>query len=1587
MDSTTNYDSLEGIAIIGMSGRFPGAKNIEEFWQNLRDGVESISVFTNEELTDAGIAPGLLDNPNHVKAGAVLEDVEYFDASFFGFNPKEAEMTDPQHRIFLECAWEALENAGYDTQRGESRIGIYAGASLNNYLSFNLNRDQIGSADSFQKLIGNDKDFLTTRVSYKFNLKGPSLTVQTACSTSLVATTLACQSLLNYQCDMALAGGVSIRVPQKTGYLYQEGGILSPDGHCRAFDADARGTIIGNGVGVVVLKRLEDAIADGDRIHAVIKGSAINNDGSEKVGYTAPSVNGQADAIAEALALAGVDPGTITYIETHGTGTVLGDPIEITALSNVFGANTEKKNFCAIGSVKTNIGHLDAAAGVTGLIKTVLALKHKLIPPSLNFQQPNPEIDFANSPFYVNTQLREWKENSTPRRAGVSSLGIGGTNAHVVLEEAPTVKASGSSRPWQLLVLSAKTESALETATTNLLAHLKQYPDLKLADVAYTLALGRRAFEHRRILVCQTLEDAVTALEAANEQKVIPIHVHATHPDPPASGTPLDKGGRGDRVSVASIFELGITAHLQEESDASSLAFMFPGQGAQYVDMGRELYQTEAIFREQVDRCAALLQPHIGMDLRSLLYPNQPNPEAAAEQLKQTCFAQPALFAIEYALAQLWMSWGISPQAMLGHSIGEYVAACLAGVMSVEDALALVAIRGRLMQQMPAGAMLAVSLPEAEVKSLLNEKLSLAASNAPSLCVVSGTLDAVDAIEAQLTAKGVECRRLHTSHAFHSQMMDSILKPFIEEVKKVKLNPPQIPFISNVTGTWITAAEATNPGYWATHLRQTVRFSEGISTLLQQPNRILLEVGAGRSLCTLAKQHSHQATGQVVLPSLRHPQEQNSDIAFLFHILGRLWLAGVSVNWSGFYAGEQRHRVPLPTYPFERQRYWIEPQTQLLETQILATSTGESKLGKSKITDWFYVPSWKQIPLVKTREISPACYLVFVDECEIGSQIVQRLQQTGQDAISVRVGEQFKQLDSNAYTINPACQDDYQTLIRAVREQGKTPNAIAHLWSITQSPPQSLETSQNLGFYSLIYLAPALGQQPVSNSIQLLVASNNLHDIIGDELLCPEKATIIGSCKVIPQEYPHINCRQVDVAISKSGTNNLVEQLLAELRADSKESMIAYRGNHRWVQTFEPVPLEKASQTRLRQGGVYLITGGMGGMGLVFAEYLAKTVQAKLILIGRSALPEKEQWQQWLAAHDALDPTSRKIQKLQELEAFGAEVLVVAADVANDEQMQNAIAQSLERFGEIHGVIHAAGVAGGGMIQLKTPEIVESVFAPKVMGTLVLNEVLKDVNLNFVVLCSSLSSIQGGFGQVDYSAANAFLDAFAHCNPFNARTISINWDAWQEVGMAVNTAVPEKLKKWREESLKNGILPAEAVDVLSRVLENSLSQVVISTQDLSDVIEQASNFSLSSDRAQTSDDSSQLSATRHPRPLQFNAYVAPRNEIEQGIANIWQELIGIEKIGIYDNFFELGGHSLLAVQTISRLRETFQVELPLRTLLFEASTVAELATVIAKKQPNPEQIAEIEQMLAEVENLSLDEIQALVAKESQASFR
>ncbi|AVH63679.1 polyketide synthase [Nostoc sp. 'Peltigera membranacea cyanobiont' N6] len=1361
MDNVNNNEELNNyeIAVIAMVGRFPGAKDIDEFWQNLSLGVESITWFTDEELLEAGVNPDWLSNPNYVKANAVLSGMELFDANFFGYSAKEAEIVDPQQRLFLESAWTALEQAGYNPQIYKGLIGVYAGLGLNSYLLNNLtpNRELLETVDPLQLLICSDKDFLPMRVAYKLNLTGPAVNVQTACSTSLAAVHFACQSLLNGECDMALAGGVSLSFLENTGYLYQEGMILSPDGHCRAFDANAQGTIGGSGVGIVVLKRLNEALADGDCIQAIIKGSAINNDGALKVGYTAPSINGQAAVIAEAQAVAGVDAETISYIEAHGTGTPLGDPIEIAALTQAFAQSTDKKGFCAIGSVKTNVGHLNAAAGVTGLIKSVMALQHKLLPPSLNFSTPNPKIDFANSPFYVNTTLSEWKTNNIPRRAGVSSFGIGGTNAHVILEEAPVFGQGAGGREqgrnYQLLVLSAKTAIALDRATSNLADHLKQHPELNLADVAYTLSIGRWVFNHRRMVVCQNLGEAVKVLSSLESKQVF--------------------------------------SNCTEVVDRS-VVFMFPGQGSQYVNMTREIYQTEAIFREQVDLCSEILLPQLGLDLRHLIYPDNENSDRASKQLQQTAIAQPAIFVIEYALTKLWQSYGVNPVAAIGHSIGEYVAACIAGVFSLEDALSLVAARGQMMQQLPNGAMLAIPLPEDRVKSLLGQELSLAAINQPFQCVVSGSTTAVDALENQLTTQGIECRRLHTNHAFHSQMMEPILEAFAHRVKQVTLNPPNIPYISNLTGTWITATQAINPDYYAQHLRSTVLFAQGVEKLLATPEQILLEVGPGRTLTTLAKRHPDKAAAQMVLTSVRHPQEEQSDIAFLFTTLGQLWLAGAKVDWFGFYKQEQHYRLPLPTYPFERQRYWIEPPRK----NVLEFQTTPSK--KPDIADWFYVPSWKRSPLsVSQLEHLQGSVLLFINECNLGSQLAKELKNEFQKVIVVKIGESFKKENQGSYTLNPRQSKDYETLLA---ELGDIPKTIVHLWSLAEkshaaSELAGIDQALDLGFYSLLFLAQAFGKQNVTDRFQLIVISNNMQDVTAEEKLRPDQATLIGPVRTIPKEYPYLSCRSVDVVIPQSETwqeKQLIRQLQAELKVKSDQQIIAYRKQHRWVQTFESVRLENSNRgiQRLKEGGVYLITGGLGGIGLALAEYLALTVKVKLILTGRSYFPAQTDWEQWLASHDAQDDTSYKIQKLQAIEKLGTKVLIVNADVTNLEQMQNAIAQALELFGQINGVIHSAGVPGGGVIQLKTPEIAQKVLVPKIRGTLVLDALFKDVQLDFFILCSSLSSILNDFGQVDYCAANAFLDAFAHhkTSENGTFTVSINWDGWQEVGMAAAAA-------------------------------------------------------------------------------------------------------------------------------------------------------------------------------------------------------
>lgn len=870
-------DTAECIAVVGMTARFPGAATLDEYWANLIGGVESLTVFPTDRPVD------------HVPTAGVVEHVDRFDAAFFGCSPAEALILDPQHRLFLECAWEALEDAGCDPSTYPGAIGVYGGSTETGYLEWlHSRRESLPAVSDLQLRVATGIDFLTSRVAYKLGLRGPAVTVQTACSTSLVAIHLAAQALLAGECDMALAGGATVTATPEPGE-YDEGGIVSQDGHCRAFDAEAGGTVTGSGVGIVVLKRLADALAEGDRIRAVLLGSAVNNDASVKIGFTAPSVDGQAQVIRAAQTVAQVETDTITYVEAHGTATPLGDPIEVAALTKAFRESTDRRGFCLLGSVKTNIGHADAAAGVAGFIKTVMALEHGLIPPTLHFRRPNPRLELETSPFAVNTTLTAWKPAGFPRRAGVSAFGIGGTNAHAILQEPPPRNSDASGPRQQLLVLSARTRPALEEATSRLARHLRSHPELPLADVAWTLQAGRKAHPHRRVLVGRSHEDAVQALGAPEVARVI-------------------TSGREPRERP--------------------VVFMFPGQGGQHVGMGRELYETESTFREEVDRACELATPRLGLDLRSVLYP--PRGDAAAAEdasalIGHMSVGQPAVFIVEYALARLWMRWGVRPDAVVGHSLGAFAAACVAGVLPLPDAVQLVVGRGALLDRLPSGAMLAVPLPEGEVVPLLGDELSLAVTNGPAQSVVSGPAGSIERLQERLTRDGVDARRLNISTAGHSALVEPIIPAFEEAVAHTALRDPAIPLLSDTTGTWTAPGELTEPGYWTAHLRRTVRFADALATLFDAPDRVLLEVGPGRTLATLARRHPGLTESHEVVQSLPHPSEGTSELTSMLTAAGRLWLAGVPISWPGLHGGRRRGKVELPTYPFQRHRFLVEP--------------------------------------------------------------------------------------------------------------------------------------------------------------------------------------------------------------------------------------------------------------------------------------------------------------------------------------------------------------------------------------------------------------------------------------------------------------------------------------------------------------------------------------------------------------------------------------------------------------------------------------------------------------------------------------
>ncbi|MFI6392322.1 SDR family NAD(P)-dependent oxidoreductase [Nonomuraea sp. NPDC050540] len=1510
-------DDDRRIAIVGMAGRFPGASDVGAFWRNLRDGVESITFFSEEELVAAGVDPELVRDPAYVPARPVLDEVAEFDAAFFGMSPRMAAITDPQQRAFLEVCWEALEQGGYAAPENRGRVGVFGGANISTYLL--RMSDHLLGADSddfsdFEVIMGNDKDALTTVVSYLFDLYGPSVAVQTFCSTSLVAAHMAVQSLRAGECELALAGGVSIRVPDRVGHKFGPGGQESPDGHVRTFDAQARGSMFGDGAAAVLLKRLPDAIRDGDHVWAVIRGAAMNNDGALKVGYTAPSVVGQARVISDAMADAGVSGDDISYIEAHGTATELGDPIEVAALTRAFGRTSDKR-YCPIGSVKTNVGHLDRAAGASGLIKTALALDSGMIPPSLHYTSPNPEIDFDDSPFYVNTELAEWRtRDGRPRIAGLNSLGMGGTNVHLVVEQAPARDtAPESPRRYQVLPLSARNATAADQACQRLGGHLREATGARLADVAYTLQVGRKTFEHRRALVAATVEEAAREL----------------------TGT-----GVLNRVDTV---------------QGRQVAFLLGGVGEQYPGLVGGLYAHEPVFKAHLDTCLEQLR-ELDLDdlltgerggapgLAALLGRGGDGDERAA-RLERTELVQPALFAVEYALARTLMDWGLQPRIMLGYSLGEYVAATLAGVLSLEDALKLVAHRARLIAGLPGGSMLAISMPEDGLRRRFPlDGLDVAAVNGPQVTVVAGPGEAVDALAERLRAAEVPCRPLQTTHAFHSRMLEPIAAELTDWVKKnVRLNAPALPYVSNLTGQ-VAGEEVRDPGYWARHMCETVRFAAGLESLLADPELAIVEIGPGQSLGALVRGAGcPPQRWPLISHVLPAAGDNRPDDEVFAGCLARLWLGGATLDWDAYHGRVEGAdpaglpgRVPLPTYPFQRLRYWIDPpaskgRKRTVEDAIAEGSLFDAITSLAKLPEdqWLYQPVWRQVTASPRAE--PATWLVYARD-GLAERVVDELRRTTDKPISVvRPGDAYT-TSPDGYTIRPGNVADTAALLRDLRGAGRPLDRVVHLWGLDA-------TEQ--GPHTLVALARAAGESGV-DSWSLDVAVTGTQQVIGEDVTNPDSAQLIGPSLVIPLEYPNVRTRFIDA--ERDGPADLVAELVREQSART----VALRRGRRWVPGYDRMPLPEAEP--LRDGGVYLITGGLGGIALGLAEQLAKESQAKLVLLARNGLPERSRWAAILGGAEQAGETIRhRVERVLAIEAAGGEVEVVVGDVASADDVARAVERARERFGTLHGVLHAAGVPGMGLMQFKRPEELDEVMAPKIAGMRALAEALRlgepdEAELDFLVLFSSITSATGGGpGQVDYCAANAYLDAYAH-RPASSgtRVVSVDWGEWTwnawEAGLA---GYDEGLQDFfRKNRVRIGIGFEDGWRSLLRVLASGEPRVVVSTQDFPTLVEGSSMFTLEAVTA------AEASGERHPRPELVTSYQEPTGPAEEKIAGIWCDLLKLERVGVLDNFFELGGNSLLGVTIVAAVRRAFELaELPPH-ILYEAPTVAALAQTV-----------------------------------------
>jgi polyketide synthase PksJ len=1449
------------VAIVGVAGRFPGANSAAEFWRNLCQGLETLRDFTPDELRDHGVPDAFIRHPDYVTRGAVLDDIDRFDAAFFGIAPEEACATDPQQRLLLETSHAALEDAGYDPARYPGRIGVYAGAAENQY-ALALARQANGDLESdLASGLGGSVDFLALRVSYKLNLRGPSMSVQTACSTSLTAVAMACDALHANRCDMALAGGVSLRIPQVSGYWYSEGLPVSRDGHCRPFDISAGGTCFSSGVGMIVLKPLASALADNDHIYAVIRGTAINNDGSDKIAFTAPSAAGQTAVVADALAEAGIGARDIGYVEAHATGTALGDPIEVRGLTAAFRQHTDEIGFCALGSVKANIGHTNRAAGVASIIKAALALHHRQIPPSINFEAPNPALELDRSPFFVPATLRPW-DSPSPRYASVNSLGAGGTNVHVVLGEAPERARTSPQRTAQLLLVSGRTKESLARNVSAVSDAIQALPENALADAAFTLQIGRAALDYRVAAVGRDPSAVVRALTRA-------------------AARPARPRRRNPRV-----------------------AFMFPGHGAQRAGLAGNLYGSEPEFRTHIAMVAEILRPVIGTDLDHALF--APTPEQIMLVHEHPKLLPLMLFAIEYALAQLWLSWGIEADVVIGHSAGEYAAACIAGVFDLETALTVLRWRTDLMEATAAGAMLAARISSEDARPYLNESLSLAAVNGPQQCVFSGTAVAIATLQEQLRARDVDYRALETANrAGHSQLMDPILDKFRALVCGVCMREPRIGYVSNLHGAYVAPGSVTEPEYWVRQLRETVRFHDGLRCLLGESIGAFVEVGPPGQLSRLVPMDGQH----VVVSSLPTWTATTTEVEHMLGSLGRLWTHGVAVDWDRFHRSDPRARISLPTYSFDRVRYWLQPTERL---QAETSRRSEDARANAPIRDWFYAPLWRP-SVAENREASNRRYLVFSDDSAVAAAILRRL---GPQTRVVGPGSDFRRETERCFRARPGERADLECVRKELAECEWIPDSVLYLWSRCSSQDTPAVA---LAFSSLIDVAEQLGR--AGSNVDLTVVTQGACSVTGHETLCPESALAAGPCLALPQEYGHISCRQVDIEAcsGEPQQQRLADAICAELIHDRSGLSVAYRRGARFVLDYDRVPLDAVSCDHLpiREGGVYLVVGGTGQIGGVISMWLARRPNVRLAIVGQTCLADER----WDANSAGADPgLARRAQLLSSLRAAGAMVRYYRADATNLADMTEVVARIRGELGPVNAAISCVRHPQQGTrlpIAASERERLEAIVATKARGARVLAAALEGEALDFVVLSSSLTSTLGGAGLAARAASDAYLDAFAHhaAHAKGVRYVSIGWDAW-------NTADAP------------GILPEQGLDALERILANyRLPHVAVSTTDL---------------RAQLEHIRLPRAATPAARELvrdDVDSYVAPRTALEQRVLRLWEELLGAHGVGVLDSFFEVGGDSLAATRLARRVREHFGVHVQLREML-ERPTVEGLAQLI-----------------------------------------